>query len=45
MPLFPMNTPWTYLNEANTFEFDCDVNGYAGVRKGVSAQLQAAWKF
>lgn len=36
---------WTYLNEANTFEFDCGVNGYAGVRKGVSAQLQAAWKF
>ena len=36
---------WTFMNRAKTFEFDGGVNGYVGVRKGVSAQLQAAWKF
>ena len=36
---------WTYQNEAKRFEFDLGVNGYTGKRQGVSAQLQAAWKF
>lgn len=36
---------WTYQNEAKHFEFDLGVNGYTGKRQGVSAQLQAAWKF
>ena len=36
---------WTYQNEAKCFEFDLGVNGYTGKRQGVSAQLQAAWKF
>ena len=36
---------WAFMNRAKTFEFDGGVNGYVGVRKGVSAQLQAAWKF
>ena len=36
---------WTFMNRAKTFEFDGGVNGYVGERKGVSAQLQAAWKF
>ena len=36
---------WTFMNRAKTFEFDGGVNGYVGVRKGVSAQLQVAWKF
>jgi len=26
-------------------EFDAGMNGYAGKRRGISAQLQAAWKF
>ena len=36
---------WTYQNEARDFEFDAGMNGYAGKRRGISAQLQAAWKF
>lgn len=36
---------WTYQNEAKSFEFDLGVNGYTGKRRGISAQLQAAWKF
>nr|WP_279016419.1 autotransporter outer membrane beta-barrel domain-containing protein [Sutterella wadsworthensis] len=36
---------WTYQNEAKHFEFDLGVNGYTGKRQGVSAQLQAVWKF
>ena len=36
---------WAYQNEAKSFEFDLGVNGYTGKRRGISAQLQAAWKF
>ncbi|WP_455764455.1 autotransporter outer membrane beta-barrel domain-containing protein [Sutterella wadsworthensis] len=36
---------WTYQNEAKSFEFDIGLNGYVGKRQGVSAQVQAAWKF
>ena len=36
---------WTYLNEAQTFEFEVGVNGYIGTRQGVSGQVQANWEF
>ena len=36
---------WMYQNEARNFEFDAGMNGYTGKRRGISAQLQAAWKF
>ena len=36
---------WSYLNDMKDFEFNFGVNGYAGARNGVSAQMNANWKF
>ena len=36
---------WSYLNSQKDFEFNFGVNGYAGARNGVSAQMGANWFF
>ena len=36
---------WSYLSTAGDFEFNFGVNGYGGARNGVSAQMNANWKF
>ena len=36
---------WSYLNNQKDFEFNFGVNGCAGARNGVSAQMNANWRF
>ena len=36
---------WSYLNSQKDFEFNFGVNGYGGTRNGVSAQMNAGWRF
>lgn len=36
---------WTYVNPAESFEFDIGVTGYAGVRQGFSGEAAARWRF
>lgn len=36
---------WSYVNPTQEFEFNFGVNGYGGIRNGVSAQMSANWLF
>ena len=40
-----LSAGWTYENTAKDFSCEFGMNGFAGTRRGVSAQIQADWRF
>ena len=40
-----LSAGWTYENAAKDFSCEFGMNGFAGTRQGVSAQIQADWRF
>lgn len=40
-----LSAGWTYVNGTKDFSCEFGVNGFTGYREGVSAQIQADWKF
>ena len=40
-----LSAGWTYENTTKDFSCEFGMNGFAGTRRGVSAQIQADWRF
>ena len=40
-----LSAGWTYVNQPKSFSCEFGMNGFAGTRRGVSAQIQADWRF
>ena len=40
-----LSAGWTYVNLPKNFSCEFGMNGFAGTRRGVSAQIQADWRF
>lgn len=40
-----LSAGWTYENTAKDFSCEFGMSGFAGTRRGVSAQIQADWRF